>query len=300
MKSWQLSDIPDLTGKQAIVTGGNIGLGYRSALELARRGAGVTIGCRRADAGEKAIGRIRQEAPNAKLSFIELDLTNVASINAFTDAFLTRHDRLDILMNNAGVVNLEDLTRTSEGHEMHMATNHYGHFALTGRLFGLLCRTPGARVVCLTSGAYKSGEIRFDDMDWRQRTYSRIKAYGDSKLANLLFMLTLQKRFDAAGAEALAVAAHPGLTATERQQSIGIGGSLARWIASPVGQGVAPQLRAATDPLVRAGQLYGPRFVVRGGPVAEKIHPKATDDALAERLWAFSEELIGCRYKTGS
>ncbi|MDI1447052.1 oxidoreductase [Polyangium sp. 6x1] len=296
MANWKLSDIPDLSGKTAVVTGGNVGLGFKSALELARKGAEIVIGCRRLVSGEEAIGRIRQELPAAKLSCVALDLTNLASVAAFGAAYKERHVRLDILMNNAGVVNLETLQRTSDGHEMHMATNHYGHFALTAHLFGLLCRTRGARVVTLTSGSYRMGEIRLDDMDWRKRRYSR-RSYGDSKLANLLFMRSLQQRFDAAEADAISVAAHPGLTGTERQQSIGVGGMLAKWIASPVSVGVAPQLRAATDPGVRKCELYGPRYVIRGDAVANEIKGHGTDAALAERLWSFTEELTNCRFE---
>ena len=155
---------------------------------------------------------------------------------------------------------------------MHMATNHYGHFLVTGRLFPLLVGTPGTRVVTVTCAAYRAGVIDFDDLDWRKRPYSRTQSYGDSKLANLLFMRELQRRFDVAGATALSLAAHPGLTGTERQQTIGIGGTLARVLASPVDVGVRPQLRAAIP--------------IRG---------RACSDALAEQLWRVTEEITGFR-----
>lgn len=293
MARWNLSDIPDLTGKQAIVTGGNVGLGFRSALELARNGAHVVIGCRRPDAGRQAIGRITAEVTGAKVEAIELDLIDKASIQAFADDFLAGFPRLDILINNAAVVNLPTLQHTADGHEMHMATNHFGHFALTKRLFSRLAETPNARVVTVSSTAYKAGEIRFDDMAWRERDYHRIKTYGDSKLANLLFMRALQTRFEEAGSDAVSVAAHPGLSGTERQQSIGIGGWFTKVIASSVETGVAPQLRAATDPGVNKREYYGPKFGLRGGPVPEKLKGAALDDQLAEELWEFTDKMVG-------
>ncbi|MES0885174.1 oxidoreductase [Roseibium sp. SCP14] len=298
MSGWTFSNIPDLTGKRTIVTGGNVGLGFKSALELARKGAEVIIACRRPESGGQAIARIYQELPAAKLSCLPLDLTDLTSVTRFADTFVSCHDRLDILLNNAGVVNLETLRHTGQGHEMHMATNHYGHFALTAHLFPLLLQTGNARVVTVTSGAYRVGEIRFDDMDWNERHYSRTKAYGDSKLANLLFTYALQTRFDLAGANALSLAAHPGLAATERQQSIGIGGRLSKWLAASVETGAAPQLRAATDPAAGKGDFYGPRFGIRGPASKIKVKRKALDNALAEELWAYTENLTGCRFET--
>lgn len=296
MPRWTVQDIPDLGGRTAVVTGGNIGLGFRSALELARKGAQVVIACRSIDKGGAAARRILSELPAARVETVALDLTDPASIERFAGSVASRTDRLDILLNNAGVVNLESLRRTAAGHEMHMATNHYGHFLVTGRLFPLLVGTPGARVVTVTSGAYRSGVIEFDDVDWRKRPYSRTKSYGDSKLANLLFMRELQKRFDAIGATALSLAAHPGLTGTERQQTIGIGGTLARVLASPVEVGVRPQLRAATDPAADKLDFYGPRFGLRGPASRIPVRGLAGSDALAKRLWSVTEGITGFRY----
>lgn len=295
MPDWTLQDIPDLSGCTAIVTGGNVGLGFKSVFELARKGARVFIACRSIDKGNAAAARIQADVPAARLDAIELDLTDSASIERFAREVSSRTDRLDILLNNAGVVNLESLQRTPAGHEMHMATNHYGHFAVTGHLFPLLIATPDARVVTVTSGAYRYGTIDFDDLDWRKRPYSR-RSYGDSKLANLLFMCALQKRFDTAGAAALSLAAHPGLAGTERQQSIGIGGLFIRLIAAPVDRGVRPQLRAATDPAAAKLDFYGPRFGLRGPACRISIGGKAADDALAEKLWSVTEEITGVRY----
>ena len=293
MKNWQLSNIPDMTGKIALVTGGNVGLGFKSALELARNGAEIVIACRRPDSAEQAIERLRQAVPSAALSPLPLDLSDLASVRACVEAFAARHDRLDILLNNAGVVNLEALQRTPDGHEMHMAVNHYGHFALTVGLFPVIAGTPHARVVTVSSLAARSGEIRFDDMAWRSRPYDRLKAYGESKLANLLFTRALQSRFEVAGSSALSVAAHPGLTGTERQQSIGVGGKLSKWLASPVAVGVAPQLRAAADPSVKGRDFFGPKFNLRGPAVNIAMKGEATNEALAEELWQHMADVTG-------
>ena len=218
------------------------------------------------------------------------------AIAAFARDFCERHDRLNILLNNGGVVNLEKFSRTPEGREMHMGTNHLGHFALPGRLFSILAATENARVVTVSSAAYRSGAIDFDDLDWQVRTYDRVKAYGDIKIANLLFMHALQSRFEAAGSSAISVAAHPGLTGTERQQSIGIGGALAHWVASPVEKGVRSQLLASTDPSVRGGEFYGPRFGVLGRPMLQTPKPEAVDSETSRDLWRVSEELTGVAY----
>lgn len=297
MCAWRLSDIPDLAGRSAVVTGGNAGLVFRSALELARRGAAVVIACRNLEKGKAAATRIRAEVPAAQLDAVALDLTEPASIERCAGEIASRSDLLHILLNNAGVVSLETLQRTAAGREMHMATNHYGHFALTGRLFELLLvATPGARVVTVTSGGARFGAIGFDDLDWRRRPYRRVQAYADSKLANLLFMRALQARFDSAGARVLSLAAHPGLTGTERQQSIGAGGLLSRLAASSVETGVAPQLRGATDPAAGKRDYYGPRFGIWGTARRIAVNDNAMDDALAERLWKVTEEITGVRY----
>lgn len=295
MSAWSVHDIPPLTGKIALVTGGNIGLGFKSSMELARAGAEVVVACRSLEKGSHAIALLRNEVPDAALHTLQLDLTDLYSVENCANEFLARFDRLDILMNNAGVVNLAQLCRTADGHEMHMATNHYGHFALTGRLFDLIARTPCARVVTLSSLSYKQGSIMLDDLDWTKREYDRVKAYGDSKLANLMFTQVLQERLLKQATSAIAVSAHPGLTGTERQQSIGIGGALARWVASSVSQGVLPQLRAACDPSIKPSEFVGPRFGLRGAPsiVANPLNQE--NQAMAERLWSKSEMITGVR-----
>jgi NAD(P)-dependent dehydrogenase (short-subunit alcohol dehydrogenase family) len=294
--NWSLDMIPDLAGKTAIITGGNVGLGFKSALELSRKGVEVVIACRSAEKGEEAIARIKAELPSARLQVITLDLLDRDSIRHFADQFQHHHARLHILMNNAGVVNLPELHRTSEGWEMHMATNHLGHFALTGMLAPMLLATEKARVVTLSSGAYRSGTVDFEDFHWQKRPYSRMSAYGDSKLANLVFAHQLQRYFEQAGVDALSVSAHPGLTATERQQSIGIGGRLARWMASPVAKGCRSQLLAATATDIQAGDFWGPKFGIWGPPSRISLKPGTVTDSLAQKLWDHSAELTGISY----
>ncbi|MCV6623771.1 MAG: oxidoreductase [Cellvibrionaceae bacterium] len=288
--SWQLSDIPDLSSKVAVVTGGNIGLGFQSSLQLSKNGATVIIACRSKEKGQRAVERILQQQPSAKLDVIELDLCDLKSVAQFSQQFSQRYAQLDILLNNAGVVNLAERSLSPAGHEMHLATNHYGHFALTLALFPQILNSPSARVVTVSSAGYKAGEIRFDDLDWHQREYNRIKSYGDSKLANLLFTEKLQRVFEALGSTAISVAAHPGLTGTERQQSIGVGGALARFLASPVEKGVRPQLLAATSAAVVGGDFYGPRFGLGGAVKNNAQVISKLDKSLADELWRHSCE----------
>ncbi|QQE10828.1 SDR family NAD(P)-dependent oxidoreductase [Planctomycetota bacterium] len=295
--TWNLTDIPNLTGKVAIVTGGNIGLGFESTYQLAKNGAHVIIACRSTEKGEAAIAKIKTQLPQASLQTIPLDLISAKSIEDFATTFTNQHDRLGILLNNAGVVNLEHLTRTPEGHEMHMATNHFGHFALTGLLYPTILKTENARVVTVSSGAAKWGEIQFDDLDWTTRPYSRVKSYGDSKLANLLFMIELQKHFENKGVSAISLSAHPGLTGTERQQTIGIGGKLSKWLASPVKSGVRPQLFAATSPDAQANDYYGPKFGIKGPPKNSPKFIAQLDRNLAQQLWQTTEQITGIKYE---
>jgi len=287
---------PDLTGKTAIVTGGNKGLGFETVLKLAKSGAKVILACRNVEQGLAAKMKILALEPNVLIEVTLLDLVDPLSISKFCEIFKQGHNTLDILILNAGVVNLASHQLTKNGQEMHMAINHLGHFALTGQLFDVLVNTDNARVVTVSSIAYKAGVINFEDFSWKHRKYDRLKAYGDSKLANLLFMLQLQKQFDKAGASALSLSAHPGLTATERQQSIGIGGALAHWIASPVSKGCRSQLLAATGAGVKANQFYGPKYGLLGAPKPLKLKSNFLNDDIAKKLWKYSAETTGVSF----
>lgn len=297
MKRWTSDDIPNLTGKTAIITGGNTGLGYEITKQLAAKGAEVIIACRTKTKGLQALSSIQKEiSTEIKGHVIPLDLTDLKSIHNFNTNFNRDHKRLDLLINNAGVVNLKSRQTTKTGLEMHMATNHLGHFALTGLLYETIKATPKARVVTMSSGGHKAGQIDFDDINWEKRPYSRTKSYGDSKLANLLFMKRLQDKFQTEQCNALSVGAHPGLSATERQQTIGIGGIITKLLAQPVWKGALPALRAATDPIVEPGSYYGPQYGIAGYPTEASMHASVNDLALAYRLWEYSEEITGIKY----
>jgi len=294
-KCWSNEDIPDLRGKTALITGGNKGLGYQSAFELSKNGAKVIISCRDVEAGLKAKKKMMAEIPDAEIEVIPLDLTDLESVSRFSETVKQNYERLDILLCNAGVVNLESHQLTSKGDEMHMATNHFGHFALTGLLLPLVIATENSRVVVVSSLAYKSGTINFDDINWEDREYNRFKCYGDSKLANLLFVKHLNQFLRDKGASTIAVSAHPGLTGTERQQTIGIGGKLAKWIASPVEKGVRPQLLATIDPQAEPNAFYGPKYGLIGRPVKLKLnHLDAEETA---KLWKLSEKNTGVTFE---
>lgn len=293
-KKWSTQNIPDLSGKTVIVTGGNRGLGYLSALELANKNARVVIACRDVSSGLAAKDKILQAISGAKVSVLALDLGDQDSIERFCLQFIQEFQRLDILLCNAGVVNLANHQLTKAGHEMHMAINHYGHFALTGRLLPLIVSAANARIVVVTSLAHKQGRLDFDDINWLQRPYSAVKSYGDSKLANLLFVEQLNRLLKDQGSSAIALAAHPGLTGTERQQTIGIGGVVAKWLASPTSKGVLPQLLSSTGTEVKAGEFFGPRYGLFGAPV--KITQASFDPLLGKKLWQLSERVTGVSY----
>lgn len=296
MEKWSVEQIPDLSGKVVIVTGGNTGLGFQSSLELARNKATVIIACRTLSKGEKAIAEIKSKiGANANLKVMKLDLADYGSIKDFTKEFKSNFDRLDILMNNAGIVNQIDKGTTKDGSETQIGTNHFGHFLLTGLLVEELIKTPKARVITMSSGAYKQGNINFDDLNWEKRPYQRVQSYADSKLANLLFTMKLQLLFDAKGADTIAVSAHPGLSASPRQQTIGIGGKLSKWLASPLERGSRPQLLAATASFVEGNDFYGPKYGIDGSPKKLLIKHKQYNQETADKLWEISEEKTGIK-----
>lgn len=295
--NWNTTNIPNLKGKTIIITGGNKGLGYQMSLELANKNAHIIIACRTISKGEEAALNIKNKLlKDVSITVIPLDLNDINSIKSFAQIFKDKYQKLDILINNAGVVNLKEKIETKTGLEMHMSTNHFGHFALTGLLFPILISTPNARVVTMSSGGYRSGNIDFDDLNWAKREYKREKAYGDSKLANLLFMQELQNKFKLYNSDALSVAAHPGLSATERQQTIGIGGWLSKIIAQSVYMGALPALRAATDTDTKPKTYYGPKYFIRGYPKIEKLKQNALNPKASIKLWSVSEKITGIKY----
>ncbi len=303
---WKASDIPDLTGKIALVTGANSGLGYYTCLELARKGAHVVLASRNKDRGNAALEKIKSEIPSADLQFMKLDLANIELVKHFADAFMDEYEKLDILINNAGVMAIP-LRRTVQGFEMQFGTNHLGHFALTALMFNFIEKTPGARIVNVSSLMHKFGKINFDDMNW-EKYYSKWSAYSQSKLANLLFTIELDRRIRLAGKQTKAMASHPGYASTNLQirggemegsrANVAVNKIMNKIIAQPAWKGALPSLYAATSDQVQSGKYYGPSGIgsVRGYPREEKINPKFTDQETAKRLWEESEKLTGIKF----
>ncbi len=303
---WTAAEIPDQSGRLAVVTGANSGLGLVTARELARAGAKVVIACRNLDKGAAALSSINAAVSSADASVAELDLADLASVRGFAARLADDHERLDLLVNNAGVM-APPRRLTVDGFESQIGTNHLGHFALTGLLLSVLLAAPAPRVVTLSSGAHRIGTIKFDDLH-REHGYNNWMAYGQSKLANLMFSFELQKRASAAGASLLSVAAHPGYARTNLQfAGPHLYEQLLMRITNPIlGQsadmGALPQLYAATAPDVPGGSFIGPDGFMeqRGHPHIVTAAGKAYDEDAWRRLWEMSEQLTGVQYEFGA
>jgi len=294
MTDWSFADVPDQTGRTAIVTGANTGIGFETARMLALRGARVILACRDQAKGNAALGSIVRERADAAVQLCELDLSDLDSVVTFSERMFAEHKRLDLLVNNAGVM-VPPFSKTKQGFELQIGTNHLGHFALTARLWPLLARTPGARVVVVSSAAAHDGRIGFDDLHFEHRRYRPWRAYGQSKLANSLFALELARRASTAETGVLVTAAHPGWTGTDLQRNTPIIRRLNALLAMSPAAGALPTLRAATDPRAANGSYWGPAhlFELNGPPVTAKIPKRARDARIAERLWTVSEQLTG-------
>jgi NAD(P)-dependent dehydrogenase (short-subunit alcohol dehydrogenase family) len=301
-ENWTKENIPDLTGKVIIVTGGNSGLGYESVKAFAKKGAEVILASRSFEKGEaakKAIGEIK-----GNISVLPLDLMDFYSIKNFTEKFHQKYKRLDVLLNNAGIMTTPYFL-TKDGLEAQMGTNHFGHFALTGLLFNLLKNTPESRIVNVSSMAHKQGKMDFSNLLFENgKGYSPIKSYGRSKLANLLFTYELQRRIEAKGIKSIAVAAHPGVSNT----------NLARYLEdklifkilmplmSPFIQeqdmGALPQIRASVDEHVKGGEYYGPDGFneMKGKPVLVQSNAASHNLEDAKKLWEVSEKITGVSF----
>jgi NAD(P)-dependent dehydrogenase (short-subunit alcohol dehydrogenase family) len=299
---WTVQDIPDQTGRRAVVTGANSGLGLAAARALSRAGAEVVLACRDRTRGEAAVAQIRSELDGAAVELGILDLADLGSVRAFVETL--EGDRLDLLVNNAGVMATPH-RRTIDGFELQLATNHLGHFALTGLLLDRLRAAPAGRVVSVSSLLHRSGRIEFDDLQ-SERAYRPWRAYSQSKLANLLFAFELDRRARAAGLELASVAAHPGYAATRLQANgprrpvarvlLAVGSLL---LAQGAQGGALPILRAACDPDVPSGAFLGP-----DGPGERRGHPRpvaasaaAIDTEAASRLWRVSSQLTGVSFR---
>ena len=307
MKSkWSGADIPDQTDRVALVTGANSGLGFHTALTLAVKGARVLLACRSVPRAEQAKAEILQSLPQAQLEVIELDLADLESVRRCAETLRSDLARLDILINNAGVMAIPR-RETAQGFERQFGVNHLGHFALTGALLPLLLETPGSRIVNVSSMAHRSGRMDFSDLHGK-RKYTRFGAYSQSKLANLLFTLELHRRLERKGADTISVAAHPGWAATnlqfagprDRGSSIEMlmMRALNSLLAQSAQQGALPQLYAATAPDVSGGDFVGPDgwMGMRGHPCKVTAKETAYDEDSARQLWQVSFELTGEMY----
>jgi NAD(P)-dependent dehydrogenase (short-subunit alcohol dehydrogenase family) len=292
---WTTADIPDQSGRVAVITGANTGIGYETAKALAERGAAVVLACRDLRKARQAAQTITAAAP---ISVVELDLASLASVRAGARAIRDRHERLDLLVNNAGVWS-PPYTRTEDGFELQLGVNHLGHFALTGLLLDRLLATPGSRVVTVTSLRHRVGAVNFEDLQ-SERRYRRHAAYAQSKLANLLFTYELQRRLTAGRARTAALAAHPGGSRTDLFRDAALVFRAMNTVAGRVftqsaAAGALPTLRAATDPSARGGELYGPGGLgqLKGLPTRVTASRASHDSQIQARLWQVSESLTG-------
>lgn len=296
-EKWTRENISDQSGRVAIVTGSSSGIGYEAAKVLAVKGATVIIAVRNQQKGDAAVQRIKVEKADADVSVMLLDLADLKAVKAFADNFKSKYDRLDLLINNAGVM-VPPYGKTADGFELQFGTNHLGHYALTGHLLDLLDKTPGSRIVNVSSMAHTYGDLDFDDLNWEKRKYNKMRSYGDSKIANLYFTYELAKRLKAKGSSVTVTAAHPGWTATDLQRHSGLFSLLNPLFAMKSPQGALPTLRAAVDPEAKNGDYFGPngRQEWRGWPVKVQSNDLSHDKDIAKKLWDISEEWTGIKY----
>ena len=303
---WTAADVADQSGRTAVVTGASSGLGLETAVVLAGRGATVVLACRDLARAERAAARIRADTGRADLQVVRLDLASLASVREAAEEIRSRHSRLDLLILNAGVMQVPD-QRTEDGFELTLASNHLGHFALTGLLLDRLLATAGSRIVTVSSIAHRRGRIRFDDLQ-SDESYDASAAYAQSKLANLLFAYELDRRFENAGAGVTSLAAHPGNARTglwhtsssfERALISPRLRVLNFWLVQSAEAGALPTLRAAADPSAEGGDYYGPAgpFQFAGHPVRVDSSARSHDAAAQRRLWDVSEQLTGVYYE---
>lgn len=301
---WTLKNIPDLKGKTIIVTGGNSGLGYESVKAFAMNGAEVILASRSLEKGEDAKNRILKELPDSRILVMELDLGDLESVKTFTSSVKKQYNKLDILLNNAGIM-MTPYFKTKDGFEGQFGTNHLGHYALTGLLLDLLLTTPGSRVVNVSSAAHRQGKMDFSNLQFENgKGYSPMKAYGRSKLANLLFTYELQRKLESSGSNTIAVAAHPGVAMTNLARYLE--GKILYKILYPVfknisqdqAMGALPQIRASVDAGVKQGGYYGPdgKREMKGYPVEVQSNASSHSIEDAAKLWNESEKLTGVKY----
>ena len=293
---WSESDIPAQDGRIAIITGANSGIGFHSALSLAKKGAHVVLACRNPEKADAAMAQIRTECPEAQCTFMKLDVAQPSSVRAFAEEALSSLPKIDLLINNAGVMS-PSRTITKEGFELHFATNHLGHFALTGLLLERVLDTANSRVITVSSLAHNIGFINFDDLH-RERFYFGWSAYGQSKMANLLFAFELDRKLRTAGHTTKSIAAHPGYTTSQITKHSPLIQLATDHIAQNTHMGALTTLRAATDPEAEGGSYWGPSrlFELAGPPIQVQSNRRSRNREDAATLWTVSEELCGVRY----
>jgi len=292
---WTEKNIPDLSGKTAVVTGANTGLGKETAKVLAGKNAAVVLAVRNTKKGEEAVLDIKRQFPESVIEVFELDLASLNSIKSFSEAIAEEYSKIDYLINNAGVM-VPPYSKTDDGFELQFGTNHLGHFALTGHLMPLLKAAGDARIVVVSSGAHNWGNLNFNDLNWEKREYKKAAAYGDSKIANLYFTYELARKLKDSGI--MVTAAHPGWTATDLQRHSKLFSFLNPLFAQKPHMGALPTLRAATDPEAQSGDYFGPdgKREMKGYPVKVQSNELSRDEAIAGKLWEVSEELTRVNY----
>lgn len=292
---WNSDNIPDQTKRVVIITGATSGLGKEATRVLAGKNASIIMAVRNINKGKVVADEIEKEFSNADITVKELDLTSLTSVRIFADGILKDYQRLDILINNAGIM-MCPYSKTQDGFEIQMGTNHLGHFALTGYLMSLLKKTEGSRIVATSSMAHRFGKIDFTDLNWEKRKYNTNKAYGDSKIANLYFTYELARKLNGNGP--MVTAAHPGWTSTDLQRHSGFFSFMNNFMAQGVEMGTLPTLRAAIDPEAKQGDFFGPKgfYEARGYPVKVESNKLSRDNEAAKKLWQLSEEMTGVKY----
>ncbi len=307
-QNWTQNNIPNLNGKVIVITGANSGLGFETATTVAEKGATVVMTARNTTKGQRAFDEIMEAYPNATLDLMTLDVGDLSSVRAFADAFKAKYNRLDVLLNNAGVMAIPR-QETADGFEMQLGVNHLGHFALTGLLLDVIVNTPNARIHNVSSSANYMGTINFDDLMGEQE-YSRWGAYGQSKLANIFFTFELQKRLSEAGYDTMVNSSHPGLVMSNlqansvEQSGTGMEAIMYRIIgplmAQNIEMGILPMLYGMTAVDAKGGVFYGPRtFNLRGYPAEKKTNEEAYDADKLRRFFDESEKLTGITYNLG-
>lgn len=300
--TWSLNNTPLQKGRIAIVTGANTGLGFETALALASKNMEVVLACRNMEKAHAAKLKILQKFSNARVECLQIDLSSLQSVRDFAGIFLERYERLDLLINNAGIM-IPPFSLTKDGFESQMAANYFGHFLLTSLLLPTIMNTPHSRIVSLSSIAHKSGKINFDDLQSKKK-YSAIQAYAQSKLACLMFAYELQRRLEKSGSDTISVAAHPGISDTELSRHIP---QLAAMLMMPVftlffthkpDKGALPTLRAALDENVEGGDYFGPDGwrEFKGQPVKVRSTRRSRNEETAKKLWEVSLELTGAEF----